>query len=519
MAAPSRKEPEVSAAQNMQIMTRMWDYRIREDLYKWVIYSFPWGQEKTPLAKYKGPRQWQIDELNRITECIHENRILIAKGSLPKIYNSATVSGRGPGKSALVSWLTLWNMSVNLGSTTILSANTEGQLKNKTFGEIGKWQTLCLSGHWFDRTTLTISPKEWFAKEIKKARAIDSTYYYANGVLWNADATDGFAGAHNENGMMVIFDEASGIPQSIWTVTEGFFTDISLYRFWFVFSNPRSNTGPFFECFHKNRSYWNTRQIDSRNVEGLDTNKLNEIVEKYGEDSDEARIEVKGEFPKQGDRQFISRGIVQDATHRVLERLDDYAALCMGVDPARYGDDSSVIRFRRGRDARSIPAIKMKGIDNMALANKCAQLIEDLKPDAVFIDKGSGTGVIDRLREMGYKIFEVDFGTASENEQYADHRTELWGQMRDWLGGAMLDDDPELRDDLVGPEYKFTKQEKLKLESKEDMKARGLSSPDNGDALAVTFHCKVARTDLGLSQKGPRRKAKFAKGRDGRVFG
>jgi hypothetical protein len=132
-------------------------------------------------------------------------------------------------------------------------------------------------------------------------------------------------------------------------------------------------------------------------VEDLDQKVYNEIIAKYGEDSDEARIEVRGEFPKQGDRQFISRGIVADARVRELERYDDHAALLMGVDPARYGDDCTVIRFRRGRDARSIPAIKLKGADNMKVANECAHLIETLDPDAVFIDSGAGAGIIDRF--------------------------------------------------------------------------------------------------------------------------
>lgn len=514
MAAPPNKDPEISAAQNMQIMARMWDYRIKDDPFKWVMYAFPWEQPKTPLARHKGPRVWQADELKRMGDFINQNHHRISQGKPPLVYQSATTSGRGPGKSAFVAMVNLWFMSCILGGTSILSANTENQLKTKTFGEIGKWKTLCLSGHWFDKSTLSITPKEWFAKELKKARGIDDTYYYANGVLWNADEPDSYAGAHNEVGIMVTFDEASGIPQPIWTVTEGFFTELSPYRFWFVFSNPRSNTGPFFECFHKHRDYWYRRQIDSRNVEGTDLARYAQIIEKYGDDSDEARIEVKGEFPKQGDRQFISRATIEEATKRNLEKLDDYAALCMGVDPARFGDDKSVIRFRRGRDARSIPPVIMSGVDNMKLANKCAELIEKYQPDAVFIDKGSGTGVIDRLREMGYKIFEVDFGSGSEDAQYADHRTEIWGQMKEWLPGAMIDSAPELVDDLAGPEYKFNKKEKKQLESKDDMKARGLASPDHGDALAVTFHCKVARSDLAASQRGQSRRVRIAKGRD-----
>lgn len=518
--ANSSKDLPVSAKQTMEIMSAMWHPKIKDNLLAWVLYSFPWGQKNTPLERFEGPRQWQRDELNRISDFIAENKNLVDKGDPPKIYHSATTSGRGPGKSALVSWLTLWQMSCNIGSTTILSANTDTQLSSKTFGEIGKWQTLCISGYWFDRMQKKLTPQAWFAKEIAKARKIDENYYYAEGVLWNEDNPDSFAGAHNPLGMLLIFDEASGIPQPIWTVSEGFFTDLSVYRFWFVFSNPRRNTGPFFECFHKHREFWYTRKIDSRKVEGLDHAKLNQIIEKYGEDSDEARIEVKGEFPRQGDRQFISREVVESATVRELERYDDHAALLMGVDPARYGDDSTVIRFRRGRDARSIPSVKLKGADNMKVANTCADLIEEFDPDGVFIDAGSGSGIIDRLREMGYKVFEVWFGSAAEDQQYFDHRTELWARMKDWLGGAMIDSDQDLQDDLTGPEYQHHgREDKIKLESKESMKKRGLSSPDNADALAVTFHAKVARQTLSSSRKSGGRRGIKAKGLDYNIFG
>ena len=321
--------------------------------------------------------------------------------------------------------------------------------------------------------------------------------------------------------MLLLFDEASGIPQPIWTVSKYFFTEPSAYRFWFAFSNPRSNTGPFFECFHKLREYWFNRQIDSRTVEGTDQSLFKQTIEQYGEDSDEARIEVKGEFPKQGDKQFISRNVVEDAQRRDLERYDDHAALLMGVDPARFGDDSTVICFRRGRDGRSIPAVKLKGADNMQVANKCAELIEIHNPDAVFIDAGAGAGVIDRLKERGFlRIHEVWFGSASEAPEYADHRTELWARMREWLQGAMITDDKNLLSDLCGPEYEFQgREDKIKLESKEKMKKRGLSSPDNADAMAVTFHAKVLRrTRPGERPQESSGRSRKYRGSDYKIF-
>ncbi len=481
------------------------------------MMAFPWGEKRTPLEGLTGPREWQKEELLKIADFIKENKRRLAAGESPQTYKCAISSGRGPGKSTLVAWLTLWQLSCQLGSTVILTANTDSQLTNKTFGEVGKWLTLSINSYWFERIQKGLMPAPWLATAMKEKLKIDQQYYYAKGELWNEDNPDAFAGAHNPLGMMVIFDEASGIPQPIWTVTEGFFTERSIYRFWFAFSNPRSNTGAFHDCFTRHRDFWRTRKIDARTVEGLDRAVYDEIIQKYGDDSREARVEVKGEFPTQGDRQFISRSIVADACDRELDRQDDYAALCMGVDPARFGDDSTVIRFRRGRDARSIPAIVLKGADNMVVANKCAELIEKFNPDAVFVDSGAGSGVIDRLKEMGFKVFEVQFGSSSEDPQYYDHRTELWGRMRDWLGGAMIgresDEDRKLIEDIVGPEYEFMgREDKIKLESKEKMKGRGLASPDNADALAVTFHAKIARKDWLASRNSVHRTVRKATG-------
>ena len=516
MASLQNKDAPISPKDTMTIMSNMWHPAIKDDVLKWVMYAFPWGVPNTPLANYKGPRKWQREEMDRITAHIKENKERVIRGETPRVYKFAMTSGRGPGKSAFVAMLTLWYMSCVLGGTAILSANNDTQLTGKTFGEVGKWRTLCLSGYWFDMTQKKVTPMPWFSQELKKHKKLDDKYYYAEGVLWNEDNPDAFAGAHNDNGMLLIFDEASGIPQSIWNVSEGFFTEPSVYRFWLAFSNPRRNTGAFFECFHAHREYWQTRKIDSREVEGLDRGPLDEIIEKYGEDSDIARVEVKGDFPSQGDKQFISRGTVADAACRDLyenphdRRNERSAPLVIGCDPARYGDDSTVIRFRQGRDARSIPPIELKGADNMKVANTLAEWIDKIDPDGVFIDAGSGAGIIDRLREMGYKVYEVGFGTASDAPEFADHRTELWARMRDWLKGAAIDGNRKLCDDLCAPEYEFVgREDKIKLESKEKMRKRGLPSPDHADALAVTFHAKIARKDVRLARDGAlvRRKA------------
>lgn len=516
-----------NAKDEQRLMTEIWDPAIADNPYNFVMFTWPWGKANTPLAHHDGPRSWQRDKLLHMAEVIAKNRNIEAQNKVRKkkdwlayeMIMDATASGRGPGKSAFVAWIMWWMNSTRLGSTTIVTANTEQQLKSRTWAELGKWHTMAINGHWFERSALIMRPAPWFEKALKNQLKVDTGYYYAQAQLWSEENPDAFAGVHNHNGILVIFDEASGIPEPIWKVTEGFFTEPIPDRYWFVFSNPRRNTGAFFECFHKHRNFWTRLNLDSRTVEGTDKEILQRIVDKYGEDSDEARVEVKGQFPRQGDKQFISREAIQQAQERELQP-DDHAALMMGVDVARFGDDKTVIRFRRGRDARSIPPVEMKGADNMQVVYKCAELIRKYNPDAICVDAGNGTGVIDRLRELGYRVHEVWFGSKSDDPEWANKRTQMWAQMREWLNGGCIDGSSELADDLAGPEYKFMgASDKIMLESKEEMKKRGLASPDHGDALACTFAVRVARRDLRTARAGVLVRNRIASGVDYPIFG
>ncbi len=490
-----------------QIMSLLFSDFIRDNPYNFVMMAFPWGQKGFPLEKEKGPREWQKRELLAIAEHIKLNKERVKQGLNPILYKLAVASGRGIGKSTLVSWIILWLMSCHYGSTTIISANTDDQISNKTFGEIGRWRTMMLNSFFFDQTQKNLSPAVWYEKILKDEMKIDTTYYYARGVLWDPDRPDAFAGAHSSIGMAVIFDEASGIDESIWTVTQGFFTDNTIYRFWLAFSNPRSGAGAFFDCFNDDGSTWNIRNINALEIEGIDHSELEDIIRKNGSDSDPARVEVYGQFPRAGDRQFISRALVDEASKRELERYDNNEPLVLGIDPARFGSDKTVFWFRQGRDARSIPPQEYQGLDNMQIVDKVTQAIHTFNPDAIFIDSGAGAGIIDRLKQLGYKVHEVLFGSVSGEQHLYDHRTELWSKMRDWLTGGMIPVHKQLKNDLCNPQKELIGREsKEKLESKENMKKRGIKSPDYADALALTFHAKIARKDHLTSRKGKTKK-------------
>lgn len=510
---------KASPADEQRLMAALWDPRIADDLHRFVMFVYPWGKPGTPLENFKGPRAWQAEDLNEITAHLKAQRTAMELGILPEMWRKATASGRGPGKSALVAWLTAWMMSTRLGSTTIITANTEPQLKSRTFAEVTKWNTMAINSHWFETSVLSMRPAAWFKKALEDQLKIDTGYYYAQGQLWSEENPDAFAGVHNPLGVNVIYDEGSGIPTPIWNVTDGFFTEPTLYRLWNAYSNPRRNSGGFFDCFNDPNAAarWRKRHIDSRTVEGIDTALFDAMIKQHGIDSDTVRVEVLGQFPKQGNRQFISNETVHMAQTRELT-TDAGAGLAMGVDIARYGDDKSIIRWRQGRDARSIPPVKFKNRDNMYVANEVAKWIDKTKPDGVFIDAGNGTGVIDRLREMKYRVTEVWFGGKSTSKEWANKRTEMYADARDWLGGGAIDTDPDLFRDLTAPEYDYFGKAKdsVMLESKESMKGRGLPSPDDGDAFVLTFASKLGRRDM---RSGSASRNRQAAGVDYRVLG
>lgn len=483
-----------------ELITNLLQYKY--DPLGFALYAFPWGVKGTPLEKIQGPRTWQKDEFNRIGDHLMLDLEKQRIGLPPTPVYLSISSGRGIGKSAWLSMLDMWVMSCWIGATTIVTANTEKQLVSRTMAELGKWHTMSINAHWFDKSSTALRPTKWFGELVQRQLKMDTQYYYVDAQSWSEENPDAFAGAHSQIGMMVQFDEASGIPDPIWQVTEGFFTDMAPLRLWLAISNPRRNTGRFFECFHKDRAFWQNKYVDSRTVEGVDGGVYQRIAEKYGEDHDVTRVEVKGQFPRTGSNQFIGRETVQDAISRELQP-DDGAPLLMGVDVARFGDDESVVRMRRGRDARTLPKFKYRGKNTMDLASEVAGLIEKFNPDAVFVDGGGvGGGVVDRLKQLGYRVIEVQSGEkASDAEKYLNKRAEMWGEMREWLTYGCIEDDVGLVDDLTGPEYGIHLKGQIKLESKDSMKKRGLASPDDADALALTFAEHVARRDSHIMKR------------------
>lgn len=452
------------------------------DPLKHAMFAYPWGSGV--LAGVEGPRQWQVDVMEDIREHLEDPETRHTPLRL------ARASGHGIGKSALIAMLVKWGLDTCDDCKIIVTANTESQLLTKTSPEIMKWHNLAITRDWFKAS----------ATKLASIVSGHSENWRCDLVTWSKDNTEAFQGLHNKGKrIIVIYDEASGIDAKVWEVTLGALTDEDTEIIWLAFGNPTQNTGGFRECFGKHRNLWKSEQIDSRTVEGTNKAYLDEVVETYGVDSDIVKVRVRGMFPSTSSLQFISSAHVEEARKRDVP-VDRSDPLVIGVDVARFGDDSSTIYFRRGRDARSIKPLRFHGLDTMELASRVAEQQRLHKADMVCVDGGGvGGGVVDRLKQMQVPVAEVQFGGKPLGhmrlpEKVANRRAEMWAIMREWLPGGMISDDQTLADDLVGVEYGFKivdGVDAILLEKKEHMKARGLASPDDGDGLALTFAVPV----------------------------
>ena len=463
------------AAEELELAQDIGSYSL--DPVGFMRYAFPWESEKLPAP---GPRTWQQDI----------NSLIASHFSNPETRHQpiqiAVASGHGIGKSAEIGMLIDWAMSTCEDCKVVVTAGTGTQLATKTAPEVQKWFRLGLNVHWWDINATSIRVKD----------PNHQAGWRADFITWSVQKTEGFAGLHNQGKrIVIIFDEASSIDDIIWEVAEGVLSDEDTEIIWIAFGNPTRNSGAFYQAI-TGANRWHKRQIDSRTVEGTNKTLLDAQIKEWGEDSDRARVRIRGEFPRGGSTQFISGELVSAARKRVVEGYKTMPVI-LGVDVARFGDDRSVICKRQGRKAEFIS--KYYGKDTQYVGDKVQEAIDREKPDAVVIDgDGIGGAVYDYLKARGYdrKTVMVDFhggGSPADPHAHMNKRVEIWAAMKEWLEGAQVPDEADIETDLTGPDYGYHKTKGyLMLEAKDEMKARGVDSPDLGDSLAMTFAVKVA---------------------------
>lgn len=476
-----------------------WLAGFHDNMLEFVRQAFPWGDDKTFLAHEDGPDVWQTEWMERLGREVAERKTL--EEALASL-RLATVSGNGTGKTTLIAWVILWFMSTRPHAHIRVTANTSTQLSTAVWRELAKWHNIMVHRDIF----------EWTASKYVM-RAQPETWY-AVAIPWSKENPNAFQGGHDQN-ILFIIDEAQGVHDLIWDAIEGSMTTAG--AMWVVFGNGTRPNGRFRECFRKNRTQWIQFHVDARTAKKANKAEHEAWKLAHGEESDFYRVRVLGQFARASMSNLIPLEIVERAQNMFAARYPtlkkdlveqgpedalDYADLdpsgvlprILSVDIARFGDDKTVVGLRVG--ATFVVLAKYAQQDTVQVAGRVAEWIKAIQPDVTFIDEaGIGGGVIDILRDMQFEITGVNGGyKAIDDRRYYNRRAEMYCKARDWLRGTvMIDDDRELQDDLVGPEYGFSDRgDRIQLETKEDMRSRGLPSPDVGDCLVQTFFMDIA---------------------------
>ena len=312
--------------------------------------------------------------------------------------------------------------------------------------------------------------------------------------LFGGDNPDAMRGLRLDG---IVMDEVAQLKNELWTdIVQPALSD---RLGWSIFIGTPSGINLFSELYYKaiDEDEWAAARFTVYDTDSLHPNEVTRLKRDMSETS--FAREYLCDFAAQGDDQLIALADTEDAAKRTYQ--PDHVKMSpvvLGIDPARFGDDRSVVFRRQGK--QGFKPIVYRGIDNMDLAARVANLIEEHNPDAVFCDAGAGSGVIDRLRQLSYDVIEIPFGgKATKPEQYINRRTEMWWLMKEWIemGGA-IPNDTALKQELATPIYWYDNVGRKVLESKDQIKKRlqGAGSPDLADALALTFALPVAKKEM-----------------------
>jgi hypothetical protein len=366
-------------------------------------------------------------------------------------------SGHGVGKTTLEAWLILWFLLTRKNCKVPVAANSQDQLRDTIWPEIAKWHRKlpeALKGMidvQAERVVVVHDPEGAFA--VRRTASKD-----------NPEALQGFHAEH----LLFLIDEASGIPDIVFEVGMGALSTPGAKVV--MAGNPTRTSGFFFDTHHSLRDRWHTLHVSCLDVPRAQGH-IEDIKTKYGDSSNAWRVRVLGEFPTADDETVIPLELVQGAVGREVSKLDYYPI--WGVDIARFGDPS------------------------------------DILIDAI----GLGAGVYDRCKELGLPVRAINVGeSAATRDNCMRLRDELWFKGREWFQERIcsIPKDDALVAELTAPIYTFTSTGKMVVESKSDMKKRGLRSPDLADAFLLTLAGQDKRRTRQYRRPEPRRESAWA---------
>lgn len=382
------------------------------------------------------------------------------------------------GKTMFEACAVLWFLSCYYPAKVPCTAPTSHQLSDVLWAEIAKWHRVLR-----DRMPALGNEFEWSTEEFRLRSAPKESFAVAR--TSRPEQPEALQGFHSEN-ILFLLDEASGIPEQVFQVAEGALSTDG--AFVIMCANPTRTAGYFFDSHHKMRARWGALWVNGEETEGVSKRYIEDMRLKYGTDSPIYKVRVRGEFVAAED------GVIplDLATSSVGRNVSIYGDMVWGLDVARTGVDANALAKRRG-NALVDPIQVWSGVDLMTTTGrlKIAYDHAKTKPQAIFIDViGLGAGVYDRARELGLPVVAVNVAESpSVKEQYERLRDELWFKGREWFETrrVLMPEDDELIGELTTPKFKVLSTGKVKVESKEELKRRGVPSPNRADAFLLTF--------------------------------
>lgn len=413
---------------------------------------------------------------------------------------------KGPGKSAVDSWIAWWYLNTRPHPKVIATSVSGPNLRDGLWAEMAKWQ---------QRAPLLKQQFVWSSSRIVYKGAPETWFMSAR--TWSKSANpeeqaNTLAGVHADF-ILFIIDEAGGVPDAVAAAAKASRANASKAEGreakLVLSGNPTQLEGPLYRAATVERPSWYVIEItadpdDAKRTTRVDAEYARGFIKEYGREHPWVRVNIFGKFPLAQSNTLIGLDVASEAAKRVVpprEFLD--SARLLGVDVARFGDARTVIAARQGKCLFKLRV--MRSMDTVAVAGQVAMVAEKWSPDAIFVDTvGVGAGVYDQLKNLQFNPTAVDGSGSPVSERWLNKRAECWGEMAKWAKTAMIPNDSELIREMAAPTYWITAKNKTQLESKDDLRGRGIDSPDKADAVSLTFAMPVLSThqQLGVQLAG-----------------
>lgn len=411
------------------------------------------------------PDPWQIEFLNHIAA---NNRRISVR------------SGHGVGKSTAAAWAMLWYLFLRFPVKIVVTAPTSSQLYDALFAEVKRWVKVLPQAL---QDQLEVKQDRIELKDANNEGFISAR-------TSRAEQPEALQGVHSDN-VMLVADEASGIPEQVFEAAAGSMSGHSAVTL--LLGNPVRSSGFFFDTHNRLSQDWVTMKVSCEDSPRVSAAYIDEMKARYGEESNAYRIRVLGEFPRSDDDTVIPMELLEMAMARDVAP-SAHAPIVWGLDVARFGSDRSALCKRQG-NAILEPIKTWKNLDLMQLTGAVVAEYEVLmpsqRPREILVDSiGLGAGVVDRLRELNLPARGINVAESpAMGTTYRNLKAELWHKAKAWLEArdCWMPKDELLVAELATVRYSFTSSGKIQIEGKDEIRKRGLASPDRADAFCLTF--------------------------------